>query len=127
MAIATVQGTVTRTFYQGKGAEVTEEFDIKGKPVKKRWSAWFEQPHGLTEGEPVTVSGLHSDELDEWQKDGETRHTVKRSLNKARIVKGAEAPNETFVDGIRRSAPPVQEQPDVWNTPQPGFSEDTPF
>lgn len=85
MAFTSIQGQVTRVFYQGKGAEITESFEIKGKEIKKRWTAWFDEPHGLTEGDDVEVSGLHGDEVDEWVKDGDTRHSVKRSLNKARI------------------------------------------
>jgi hypothetical protein len=86
MATVTVQGKVSRTFFNGKGAEVVEELDVKGKPVQKRWDAWFEQPHGLNDGDTITVSGLHGDAIDEWEKDGETRRKVKRTLNKARLV-----------------------------------------
>ncbi len=87
MAFSTVKGKVGRVFFEGKGAEIEEEFTVKGTQMSKRWTAWFDQPHGLTEGSVVKVSGLHSDELNEWQdKDsGETKRSVKRSLNKARI------------------------------------------
>jgi len=90
MAYVSVSGTVTRTFYNGKGAEVTESFEIKGKEIKKRWTAWFDSEHGLSESDVVEVSGLHGDEVSEWEKDGEIRHNVKRSLNKAK-VKGSQA------------------------------------
>ena len=86
MALTTVKGTVTRVFYNGTGAEVTEAFEVKGKPVQKRWTAWFDTQHGLSENQQVEVSGLHSDEISEWEKDGETRRNIKRSLNKARLV-----------------------------------------
>jgi hypothetical protein len=85
MAFSTVEGKVSRVFFDGKGAEIVEEFTVKGKDMTKRWTAWFDAPHGLTEGSTVKVSGLHSDEINEWEKDGETRRSVKRSLNKARI------------------------------------------
>lgn len=32
MATTNVKGEVTRVFYQGKGAEVTEQYTIKGEP-----------------------------------------------------------------------------------------------
>lgn len=87
MAFTTVEGTVGRVFFEGKGAEIVEEFTVKGNQVKKRWTAWFDAPHGLSEGQGVKVSGLHGDELNEWQdkESGETKRSVKRSLNKARI------------------------------------------
>lgn len=94
MAMTTVRGSVTRVFYNGTGAEVTEQFTVRGTERTKKWTAWFESAHGLTEGQQVEVSGLHSDEISEWEKDGETRQNIKRSLNKARIV-GAAAPAET--------------------------------
>lgn len=85
MAFTTVSGTVTRTFYNGRGAEITESFTVRDKEIKKRWAAWFDAEHGLSEGQVVEVSGLHGDEVDEWEKEGETRHSVKRSLNKAKL------------------------------------------
>lgn len=108
MAYTTVTGKVTRTFYNGKGAEIAETFTAGGKEITKRWTAWFDQEHGLTEGAEVEVSGIHSDEVDQWEdKQGEVRHSVKRSLNKAR-VKG--------------SAPTAE--PDVWGVPT---DTETPF
>lgn len=88
MAYTTVTGKITRTFYNGKGAEIAETFTAGGKEITRKWAAWFEAEHGLTEGQEVEVSGLHGDEINEWEKDGETRHSVKRSLNKARVKGG---------------------------------------
>lgn len=117
MATTTVRGAVTRTFYQGRGAEVTEEFTVKGKEITKRWACWFDEPHGLEEGQQVEVSGLHGDEVDEWtNQDQQTRHSVKRSLNRARIV------------GEVTSAAPAQvNQPDPWIAAGQGMNDDTPF
>jgi len=90
MAFTTVTGKVTRTFYDGKGAEIAESFTRKdGKEFTLRWTAWFESAHGLTEGAEVEVSGIHSDEVHQWEdKQGEVRHSVKRSINKARVKGG---------------------------------------
>ena len=87
MAYTSVEGKVSRVFFSGKGAEVTETFTVNGSEKSKRWTAWFDQPHGLSEGDGVKVSGLHSDQIDEWQDkvSGETKRSVKRSLNKARL------------------------------------------
>lgn len=126
MAITSVAGTITRTFFDGKGAEVTESWQAQGETRTKRWAAFFEQPHGLSEGDVVEVSGMHGDKIDEWNKDGETRRAVKRTLNKARI-KGGDAPQQPV------SAPAASE----WATTAPanpgpsngfdGFDSPTPF
>ena len=86
MSYATVEGKVSRVFYEGKGAEVIETFTARGKEISKRWTAWFEAPHGLREGDVVKVSGIHGDEVDKWQKDGEERVTVKRSISRSRVL-----------------------------------------
>jgi len=121
MAFVQVTGEVTRTFYNGRGAEVTESFTAGGKDIKKRWACWFENEHGLSEGQTVEVSGVHSDQVDSWEKDGETKYNVKRSINKTK-VKAAKG------DGAAAAAPsaPVQPEPDTWNTPG-NYTDETPF
>lgn len=94
MAITHIKGTVNRVFYQGKGAEVVEKFNVKGQPISKYWTVWFDEPHGLSEGDEVDVSGLHGDELNEWEKEGETRRNVKRSISKARIKASESVPSD---------------------------------
>lgn len=98
MAITKVQGAVTRTFFDGKGAEVTESWQQGGETRTRKWAAFFEEPHGLSEGDQIEVSGMHGDKIDEWEKDGETRRTVKRTLNRARLttsdVQGAQEPQD---------------------------------
>lgn len=86
MASTIATGTIARVFYEGKGAELVESFTVKGKPMTKRWTAWFAEPHGMAEGDEATISGLHGDEISEWEKDGEKRHSVKRTLNSAKIL-----------------------------------------
>lgn len=88
MAFIEVSGTVTRTFFQGKGAEVTETFKKRdGSEGKNRFAVWFKGPHGLSEGDQGTWRGTHGVEVDEWvDKEGNTRHTAKVSVNSARAV-----------------------------------------
>lgn len=127
MAITHVTGTVTRVFYNGKGAEVTEQFEIRGETIKKRWTAWFETEHGLTENQEVTVSGMHSDVVDEWtDKESNVRHSVKRSLNKARIKSGeAASANVSPSQAVRA------QEPEPWATAAQGgtqaFDVEVPF
>jgi hypothetical protein len=85
MAFVTVSGTVGRTFFDGNGAEIVESWEVRGETFTKRWGAFFDVPHGLFEGDVVEVSGVHQDKVDEWEKDGEKRHTVKRMIGKARV------------------------------------------
>ena len=117
MATTTVKGEITRTFFDGRGAEVTEKFTVKDKEITKRWACWFTAEHGLLVGQQVEVSGLHDDKVDSWDKDGETRHGVKRSLNKARVV------------GEVQAAPEPQDEP--WATREPAVdawpATETPF
>jgi len=115
MAFITVTGEVTRIFYNGRGAEVTESFAAGGKDIKKRWACWFETEHGLSEGQTVEVSGIHSDQVDSWEKDGETKYTVKRSINKTKI-KGAPA-----TQGQQTAQQPAQEEP--WSTTPPAAAQ----
>ena len=90
MAFINIEGTISRVFYNGKGAEVTESFKKRdGSEGTKRYTLWFQQEHGLAEGSTGKFSGLLGVEVDEWQdKEGQTRHTAKVSVNNARIDTG---------------------------------------
>jgi len=134
MAIVNIKGTVTRTFHHGTGAEVTETFKKRdGSEGTSRWACWFESAHGLSEGDAVSLSGLHGDQVDDWtDKQGTVRHSVKRSVNSARITP------QTGGRGDTRQSEPVAEplatdtRSDV-ATPQTGAqgnwssSEEVPF
>lgn len=90
MAFITTEGTITRTFFNGKGAELTETFQKRdGTEGKKRYTLWFQSEHGLSEGDTGKFSGTFDASVDEWQdKEGQTRHTAKVSVNNARIETG---------------------------------------
>jgi hypothetical protein len=110
MAITNIQGTVTRVFYSGKGAEVTEVSNSNGKEFKTRWSCWFDNEHGLSEGQPVKVSGFHGDKISDWtDKEGNQRHSVERSLNKARVQDQQVAPPKQ--PAVDQWAPSNEEMP----------------
>lgn len=133
MAITNVRGTVSRVFFDGKGAEVSESREVRGETYTTRWAAFFEQPHGLREGEAVEVSGLHGDKIDEWQDKTDpnvTRRAVKRTLNRARIVTGAgqQGGQETAGDpwaGVSVTRPGnAPQEPAPWDY---DYSDSTPF
>lgn len=84
--ISIKNGKVNRTFYDGKGASVVEEFTKRdGETGKKYYTAFFEEPHGLSEGDTGTFSGLHSARIREYEAEGEIRQSLDVVLNNARF------------------------------------------
>ena len=73
MAILSLKNvTVKRVFYSGLGAEFVESFERNdGTPGEKKYSAFFDTPHGLSEGQVGNVSGLLSVKARLWERDGE--------------------------------------------------------
>ena len=135
MAFTEVSGTITRTFYNGKGAEVTETFTKgDGSEGKSRYSLWFKEPHGLSEGDTGKWRGALSVAVDEWtDKEGSIRHSAKVSLNGCKALGNGHAA-ATSAPSARQDAtqgepwastPPVVSG-DVWNTPG-NFNDETPF
>ena len=129
MAFSTIQGTVTRTFFNGKGAEVTEIFQKRdGTEGKTRWAAWFDAEHGLSEGDVVEVSGLHGDQVDEWtDKEGGKRHSVKRSINKARIKAGSGSAGAPAAQNTERASAGGQSASNAQTGSSDVWSEETPW
>jgi len=128
MAIVNIKGTVSRTFHNGTGAEVTEVFSKRdGSEGKTRWTCWFDSAHGLSEGEKVAVSGLHGDSVDEWSdKQGQVRHSVKRSVNGARLSGDTSPPqpvSEPWGTDTRSDIPPAE----VGAQPNTGSTAEVPF
>lgn len=87
MAILNLKNvTVARTFYNGLGASFKETFTRgDGTEGSRQYSAFFDQPHGLSEGDVGNASGLFGAKVNEYEKDGEIRHSVDVTLNKARF------------------------------------------
>lgn len=117
MAFINIEGTISRVFYNGKGAEVTESFKKRdGSEGTKRYTLWFKEPHNLSEGSTGKFSGLLGVEVDEWtDKENNVRHTAKVSVNSARID-GGRTTTET--------PPAPADEP--WNAPG-SYGDDTPF
>ena len=109
MSFIEIAGTVTRTFYNGKGAEVIETFERKdGSEGKSRYALWFKEPHNLNEGDTGKWRGTFSVTVDEWEKEGETRHTAKVSLNGAKAIGDRAA---------KTAAPVTHPAPAGWDAP----------
>lgn len=73
MAIVSLKDVkVGRVFYNGAGAEFVESFQKNDGTIgTKKYSAFFDQPHGLSEGDVGNVSGLLSVKARLWERDGE--------------------------------------------------------
>ena len=86
MAFAIVNGTVQRTFFDGKGASVKESFTKRdGTEGASYYTAFFDAPHGLSDGDTGKFSGLLSAKVSSYEKDGETRHSADIVLNSAKF------------------------------------------
>lgn len=96
MAFAIVNGSVQRTFFDGKGASVKETFTKRdGTEGASYYTAFFDAPHGLSEGDTGKFSGLLSAKSNSYEKDGETRHSADIVLNSAKF-EAAESEDAPF-------------------------------
>lgn len=96
MAFAIVNGSVQRTFFDGKGASVKETFTKRdGTEGASYYTAFFDAPHGLSEGDTGKFSGLLSAKSNSYEKDGETRHSADIVLNSAKF-EAAESEDTPF-------------------------------
>ena len=79
------EAEVTRVFYNGLGAGLKETFTKRdGEISAKYYTAFFKEPHGLSEGDIGKFGGIHSAKLNEYEKDGEIRTNVEVTLNDTR-------------------------------------------
>lgn len=87
MAIAYVKATVKNVFQNGKAAGVVESFQKRdGTTGEQRYTAWFDQEHGLSEGSYGEFSGLLSAKVKDFERqDGSTGHAAEIHLNSARF------------------------------------------
>ena len=87
MAIINLRNVeVTRTFWGGKGAGLKEAFRKNdGTEGARYYSAFFDEEHGLSEGDRGNFSGLLGTKVSTYEKDGETKYGVDVTLNSARF------------------------------------------
>ena len=121
MAFIHIEGTISRVFYNGKGAEVTESFKKRdGSEGTKRYTLWFQSEHGLSEGSTGKFSGLLGVEVDEWtDKENQIRHTAKVSVNNARIDTGrasSQQPSVAAEEPWSASAGASVTSPESWSS-----------
>lgn len=87
MAIVKINGTVDRIFQDGRCVKVTESTTKDGKTYTDRYTAWFEQSPGLTEGQHVNISGFLSVKQGKpWtDRDNNERTSIDVNVNRARV------------------------------------------
>lgn len=88
MAIVQLKDVVVeRVNSRGFGVKVAEKYEVKGKPRKTTYTVWFEQEHGLSVGDVVSLSGFLGAKVgDPWTgDDGQERRSVELSVNKPRL------------------------------------------
>lgn len=106
-----------------KGIRVVEESKGRdGKDYSQRWTIWSTDL-GAAEGDIISVSGFLAAKVNEWEKEGEKRHSVDLSLNSPRLS------GDSSTAGHQSPSAAVSEPTggDVWNTPTGGYNDETPF
>lgn len=71
MAIVNIaEAVVKRSFYDGKGVEVAEQFKSReGKDMEKKYTLFFDEAQSFATGTKVKVSGLLSVKARIWVRD----------------------------------------------------------
>lgn len=126
MAIIKINGTVDRIFQDGRCVKLTEKSGSGDKTYTDRYTAWFEQSPGLTEGQEVAVSGFISVKQGKpWKdRDGNERTSIDVNVNKARVDGKSDSAPAAQQDEPWASAPAA----DVWADSAPAdYSDSTPF
>lgn len=76
--------TVTRVNSKGFGVQVKEA--DRGEFKGSRFTVWFKEFHGLSQGDTVSLSGFLGAKVSEWTNDaGELKHTVELSINSPKL------------------------------------------
>jgi hypothetical protein len=81
--------TVARLNNSGNGFSVLEQNESKGKTYKTYFSIWATEPHGLSIGDVISLSGFLSAKVgDPWTgNDGQERRSVELGINSPRMDK----------------------------------------
>ena len=110
--------TVSRVNSKGFGVKVLESSESNGKTYKTYYSVWFKEPHGLSEGSVVSLSGFLGAKIsDPWtDRDGNERTSVELSVNSPRLA------------GETQTAAATPDVGSAWNTDSgAGYTDETPF
>jgi hypothetical protein len=90
MAKLTVEGTVGRIFFAGKGVEIHEQIDTPTMSFVKKYTAWFYDPVNFVEGARGTITGNLKTKIEDWlnedgtpklDREGKAGRSIKIELN----------------------------------------------
>lgn len=78
---------VGRVFYEGKGVALVESYTVQGQERQQRFSAFFDKPHGLNEGETVSLEGLLGAKPETYtKKDGTQGVSANLTVNNPKLT-----------------------------------------
>lgn len=89
MPLIEVQGQVDRIVWEGKAVRFWEQYiGFNGDTKNRIWTAWFDAPMNVSEGDQVVIKGDLTTKVGEWMpKDAtEPRSIVEHSLNNCQLV-----------------------------------------
>jgi len=88
MAAVKVEGIVKKIFFEGKGVSITETYKSQsGEDYTRTWTAWFTTDPNLAEGDKLSVTGLLSTKIEEFQgQDGKPKQKIALSINNSVIL-----------------------------------------
>ena len=97
MATTEITGTVGNIGWEGKRVSIWETYDITIKDStyekKRLWTIWFDKDQGLVKDTEITLKGILSTKIGEYDaKDGTKKTVVEHSLNSATITWQSVAP-----------------------------------
>lgn len=95
-----VSGTVGKTFTHSRGSAFELEVQGKGQ-YPDRWTVWADMP--VASGDRLAVKGHLTARLGSYEKDGEKRHKVERSVNGAELV--THEPADTWSANVTDETP----------------------
>ena len=89
MAAVKVTGVVSKVFgSSSQGLALVEKFKGQsGDEYSRTWSVWFAVAHGVAEGAEVSVTGLLSYKIEDFEgRDGKPGRKVKLDINNAQLL-----------------------------------------
>ena len=101
MANVKVSGKVSKIFGQNnQGLSLVESYkSATGEDYTRTWSVWFAVSHNMVVDQEVTVVGLLSAKIEDFQdKNGQAGRKVKLDVNNAQVMESAPAVIKPIVD-----------------------------
>lgn len=88
MPLIKVSGQVNRIVFEGKAIKFWESYPgFNGEPKNRMWTAWFDRPQMVNEGDTITIVGELAAKVAQWTPKDETepKNIVEFSLQNATL------------------------------------------